>query len=438
LRHTEDNFFPASLHPYIHLLLNNIFCLDCKSGLSLFKNITDFPILLTFIYLDTFTPFVPQLTIMNIKFNNRYLPLIYLKKSLLKRCLIVVFLAFSSCNYYQEFSQPEITTNLVSKSTDIRTIAILPFKNQTKNEEISEVLRKAVFRNLSLKGYDLVILEIVDRKLTMASYHTDDINNIGHYKLGKILEADALIYGTVTKCSKLFSVVYSRITVGAEMEMINSFNSETIWEANHKELTHSGSPPFSPFNIPEKIFDSTINVRGKVVRETADNLAKKLANGIPEFDINKILMDYAINIKSEGNNKVVHYKVQPNDTLFKIAIQFYGQGSRWKNIKSANNEIQGTSLKIGYDLVLPDLPVLANINDARLLNTDLHAKALYKVKWGDSLYSLASELYHDGNKWPVIYEENKEEIKDRQDLTVGQALIIPLQWNPIHTMSIQN
>lgn len=375
---------------------------------------------------------------MNIKFNNRYLPLIYLKKSLLKRCLIVVFLAFSSCNYYQEFSQPEITTNLVSKSTDIRTIAILPFKNQTKNEEISEVLRKAVFRNLSLKGYDLVILEIVDRKLTMASYHTDDINNIGHYKLGKILEADALIYGTVTKCSKLFSVVYSRITVGAEMEMINSFNSETIWEANHKELTHSGSPPFSPFNIPEKIFDSTINVRDKVVRETADKLAKKLANGIPEFDINKILMDYAINIKNEGSNKVVHYKVQPNDTLFKIAIQFYGQGSRWKNIKSANNEIQGTSLKIGYDLVLPDLPVLANINDARLLNTDLHAKALYKVKWGDSLYSLASELYHDGNKWPVIYEENKEEIKDRQDLTVGQALIIPLQWNPTHTMSIQN
>ena len=438
MRHTEDNFSPAGFHPYIHLLLNNIFCLDCKSGLSLFKNITDFPILLTFIYLDTFTPFVPQLTIMNIKFKNRYLPLIYLKRSLLKRCLIVVFLAFSSCNYYQEFSQPEITTNLVSKSTDIRTIAILPFKNQTKNEEISEVLRKAVFRNLSLKGYDLVILEIVDRKLTMASYHTDDINNIGHYKLGKILEADALIYGTVTKCSKLFSVVYSRITVGAEMEMINSFNSETIWEANHKELTHSGSPPFSPFNIPEKIFDSTINVRDKVVRETADKLAKKLANGIPEFDINKILMDYAINIKNEGSNKVVHYKVQPNDTLFKIAIQFYGQGSRWKNIKSANNEIQGTSLKIGYDLVLPDLPVLANINDARLLNTDLHAKALYKVKWGDSLYSLASELYHDGNKWPVIYEENKEEIRDRQDLTVGQALIIPLQWNPTHTMSIQN
>jgi len=375
---------------------------------------------------------------MNIKFNNRYLPLIYLKKSLLKHCLIVVFLAFSSCNYYQEFSQPKITTNLASKSTDIRTIAILPFKNQTKNEEIPEVLRKAVFRNLSLKGYDLVTLEIVDQKLRMASYHTDDINNLGHYKLGKILEADALIYGTVTKCSKSYVLVYSRITVGAEMEMISSFNSKTIWEANHKELTHSGSPPFSPFNIPEKIFDSTINVRDKVVRDTADKLAKKLANGIPGLDINKILTDYAIDIKNEGNNKVVHYEVQPNDTLFKIAMQFYGQGSRWKNIKQANNEIQCTSLKIGHDLVLPDLPVLTNINDGRLLNTDHHAKALYKVKWGDSLFSMASELYHDGKKWPVIYEENKEEIKDTQDLTVGQALIIPLQSNLTHTWSIQN
>ena len=36
-----------------------------------------------------------------------------------------------------------------------------------------------------------------------------------------------------------------------------------------------------------------------------------------------------------------------HDTLFKIAIKFYGHGSKWRNIKYANNEIQSTSLKIG-------------------------------------------------------------------------------------------
>lgn len=394
---------------------------------------------------------------MKIKFNNRYLPYVYpvikkapscgrskkyivtgsnvppklsngvrLKRPSIKRNLIFIFLALSSCNYYQEFSQPKITTNLAPKEVHIRTIAILPFKNQTDNKEIPTVLRRAVFSNLSLKGYDLIKLNQVDQRLKMASYHTKDIDNIGHYKLGRILNADALMYGTVTKCSKLFGVVYSRISIGAEMEMVDTSNSKIIWEANHEERTHSGTPPFSPFSIPEKIIDSTINVRDKVINDTADKLAKKFVEGIPECDIYEALTDYAINIKDVGNSKEVHYKIQPNDTLFKIARKFYGHGSRWRNIKYANNEIQSTSLRVGHDLVLPDVPVLVNINDARLLDKYHYTKAVYKVKWGDSLYTMASELYHDGKKWHIIYEENKDEIEDMQDLAVGQVLIIPL------------
>lgn len=362
---------------------------------------------------------------LKIMFNHFYIPRVLLKTPIIKRNLILLFLALSSCNYYQEFSQPEITTSLAPKESHIRTIAILPFNNQTENEEISTILREAVFRNMSLKGYDLIKLKQIDQRLKMASYHTKELNTVGNYKLGRILEADALMYGTVSKCSKLFSVIYSRITIEAELELVDTFDSKTIWKANHEELTHSGTPPMTPFSIPEKIFESSINVRDKVIGDTADTLAQKLVKGIPECDIQEILTDYAIEIKYVGNSKVVHYKVQPNDTLFKIARKFYGQGSMWKNIKDANDDIQSTSLKIGYDLVLPGVPVLTNINDAKLYDKDNYTKAVYKVKWGDSLYNIASELYHDGRKWPIIYEENKDEIEDMNELTVGQALIIP-------------
>ena len=352
-----------------------------------------------------------------------------MNKTYIKYNLIFIIIALSSCNYYQEFSQPEITTSLAPKESLIRTIAILPFENQTDNEEISTIMREAVFRNLSLKGYDLIKLKQIDQRLKMASYHTKEINTIGNYKLGRILDADALMHGTVTKCSKLFTVIYSRITIGAELELVDTFDSRTIWKANHEELTHSGTPPMSPFAIPEKIIASSINVRGKVIVDTADTLAKKLVKSIPECDIQEVLTDYVIEIKDVGNSKVVHYKVQPNDTLFKIARKFYGQGSMWKNIKHANDEIQDISLKNCYDLVLPDVPVLTNINDASLLDKDNYTKAVYKVKWGDSLYHIASELYHDGRKWSVIYEENKDEIKDMNDLMVGQTLILPLSYH---------
>ena len=375
---------------------------------------------------------------MKILFNNWNLPLVSLKTPIIKSNLILLFLALSSCNYYQEFSQPEITTSMAPEESLIRTIAILPFKNLSDNEEIPTILREAVFRNLSLKGYDLIKLKQIDQRLKMASYHTDEINTMGNYKLGKILEADALMYGTVTKCSKLFSVVYSRITIAAELELIDTSDSKTIWKANHEELTHSGTPPMSPFAIPEKIIASSINVRDKVIVDTADTLAKKLVKGIPERDIQEVLTDYAIEIKDVGNSEVVHYKVQPNDTLFKIARKFYGQGSMWKNIKDTNDDIQSTSLKIGYDLVLPGIPVLTNINDAKLYDKDNYTKAVYKVKWGDSLYNMASELYHDGRKWHIIYEANKDEIEDMNELTVGQVLILPLSSYTNSTEHTQN
>jgi len=365
---------------------------------------------------------------MKILFNTRYLTRVSLKTLIIKRKLILLFVVLSSCNYYQEFSQPEITTSLAPKESHIRTIAILPFKNQSDNEEISTILREAVFRKLSTKGYDLIKLKQIDQRLKMASYHANDINTMGNYKLGRILEADALMYGTVTKCSKLFSVIYSRITISAELELVDTFASKTIWKANHEELTHSGTPPMSPFAIPEKIIESSINVRDKVIYDTADTLAKKIVQGIPECSVQDVLAltDYTIEIKDVGNSKVVHYKIQPKDTLFKIARKFYGKGSMWKNIKYANDEIQDTSLRIGHDIVLPDVPVLTNMNEARLLDKEFYTKAVYKVKWGDSLYNIASELYHDGRKWPVIYEENKDEIEDKNELIVGQVIIIPL------------
>ena len=372
--------------------------------------------------------------------SNLYLPYVRLKRSFIKRNILLIFLVLSSCNYYQEFSQPEITTSLAPKESHIRTIAILPFENLSDNEEISTILREAVFRNLSLKGYDLIKFKQIDQRLKMASYHTMEISTIGNYKLGRILEADALMYGTVTKCSKLYSVIYSRITISAELELVDTSDSKTIWKANHEELTHSGTPPMSPFSIPEKIIESSINVRDKVIDNTADTLAQKLVKDIPECDVQDVLVltDYSIEIENVGNSKVVHYKVQPKDTLFRIARRFYGQGSMWKNIKDANDDIQSTSLKIGYDLVLPGVPVLTNINDAVLYDNDNYTKAVYKIRWGDTLYKIASELYHDGRKWTIIYEENKDEIEDMNELTVGQALIIPLSSYHNSTEYTQN
>ena len=47
----------------------------------------------------------------------------------------------------------------------------------------------------------------------------------------------------------------------------------------------------------------------------------------------------------------------------------------------------------------------------------------YVVQSGDTLYSIASEVYGDGGRWPEIAEAN--DIDDRTSIRVGQELAIP-------------
>lgn len=48
---------------------------------------------------------------------------------------------------------------------------------------------------------------------------------------------------------------------------------------------------------------------------------------------------------------------------------------------------------------------------------------IYQVESGDNLYTIAQELYGDGNKWRLIAEENGLDASN--PLTVGQELRIP-------------
>ena len=49
----------------------------------------------------------------------------------------------------------------------------------------------------------------------------------------------------------------------------------------------------------------------------------------------------------------------------------------------------------------------------------------YTVVRGDSLWKIAKDQYGSGSKWTVIYEANKDVIKDANQIWPGQTLVIP-------------
>lgn len=97
-----------------------------------------------------------------------------------------------------------------------------------------------------------------------------------------------------------------------------------------------------------------------------------------------------------------------------------------EELRKANNDVSGDTLKAGQELVIPDMPILNDIEEIHQIDRNKYKKIVYRVKWGDNLYEIASRAFQDGKRWTVILDANKREIKDINDLPVGRAIIIPL------------
>jgi nucleoid-associated protein YgaU len=66
------------------------------------------------------------------------------------------------------------------------------------------------------------------------------------------------------------------------------------------------------------------------------------------------------------------------------------------------------------------------VNDEELLSPDpVEETEFYTVKRGDSLSKIAKSYYGDAMKYPVIFEANREVIKDPDFIYPGQVLRIP-------------
>ena len=191
-----------------------------------------------------------------------------------------------------------------------------------------------------------------------------------------------------------------------------------------------GSVSLSPFSIPGTIADSVLNIRDKVFGDTAEKLVKKFIKNIPvnPFEASEYTNIVSININ--GENKILKYVVHPDDTLYKIAEKFYGKGSKWKDIKQANENLQESNLQVGREIIVPDVPILENLDDIAVFKDSTAKLIAYKVKWGDSLYKIATALYNNGKRWDIIYDNNKNAITSTTDLIVGQVLVLPLEYSP--------
>ena len=64
----------------------------------------------------------------------------------------------------------------------------------------------------------------------------------------------------------------------------------------------------------------------------------------------------------------VYYRVQNGDTLQGISVKFYDDMSRTEDISNANNGVSNETLRAGQELIIPDMPIIGNIEEIQQIN----------------------------------------------------------------------
>ncbi len=131
---------------------------------------------------------------------------------------------------------------------------------------------------------------------------------------------------------------------------------------------------------------------------------------------------------------VIHY-VGEGESLWQIAQRYYGNGDYWQTIAQANPKavMPDGNVRLGVRLVIPNQAGLANTTPTRNPSPPPAASGRrglptpdrIEVKPGDSLSALAARHLGSSDQWRQLYEANRDQLKQPDQIRVGMKLRLP-------------
>ncbi|MGV8846811.1 LysM peptidoglycan-binding domain-containing protein [Tessaracoccus sp.] len=124
-------------------------------------------------------------------------------------------------------------------------------------------------------------------------------------------------------------------------------------------------------------------------------------------------------VQQEPPSNVRGYVVQPGDELWGVAERELGSGLEWRMITQSNPGMTvDTALVPGTTIRLPVLPPAVAASPPE-------SPQHFRVKRGDTLWDLASVHLGDPQRWPELFDANRDIIADPDQIDVGWLLLVP-------------
>jgi len=181
-----------------------------------------------------------------------------------------------------------------------RTVAILPFVDESRSKKGTDTVRKHFYNHFSSLPFKDMELYRVDHLLRKAGLNDPEgIKNMPPEELGKILNVDAVIFGSISNFDKIFAVVYSQVSVGAEMEMYETKTGHFLWSGKHVARIQEGGIATTPIGIIATLIATSLNMRDIQLLRACDDLFRDMVKTIPAPSISEVARPPVITILTQ-------------------------------------------------------------------------------------------------------------------------------------------
>ena len=157
-----------------------------------------------------------------------------------------------------------------------------PSSDRSKSKKGFETVRRGFYNHFSsLPFKDMEITKIDDLLKKADLTDPEQIKKTSPQKLGEILGVDAVIYGEISNFDKLFAVIYSQVSVGAEVKMYETKTGQFLWSGQHVVRIHEGGFSTTPIGIIAVVIATAMNLRDIQLLRACDDLFREMVKTIP-------------------------------------------------------------------------------------------------------------------------------------------------------------
>lgn len=204
-----------------------------------------------------------------------------------------------------------------------RTVAVVPFGNDTEEIGLGGQVRKSFYNHFSSKPYRDIEPSAVDEQVSIIEKRTGkSVSELPANEVAGAIGAEGIVYGRVTDFSRVYALAYSQIGVEAEVWLVDAKTGKEVWRIKEEAKYHEGGVPLSPIGAVMTFVTTALNIREMQRIRVINEIGWKLNEKVPspaglKFEERPIIKNVISNAKEGpfGKGKTVRVAMEGDKGL---------------------------------------------------------------------------------------------------------------------------